>query len=211
MICFTFPELSSPSNQVKNENSDFNGSCFYDSNKQSFIPHQQQHKQFNSVPDNMNLLSTSPSQNYLNNSFYATGNNNSSGGFNNTSSTGSISDMSNPSNYLNSSAVLSPTDEAMDLDRFPSPSNNTFSWMEDNTITFQGISPKEQFAASTNLNMPSNGFVNGGGEFNSPNNSLASNPQAVYEPRSQTSILYRSSPKPQDGFVSLYDLEGPEY
>ena len=160
----------------------------------------------------MNVLSSSPSQNYLNNSFYTGSNNNSnSAGFNNTSSTGSISDMAafrqSPSNFLNNSAVLSPTDDPMDLDRFPS--NNTLSWMEDNSITYQGVSLKDQFA--TNLSMPPSGF--GCGEFNSTNNAVASNPQALYESqtRSQTSILYRSSPKPQDGFVSLFDLEGPEY
>jgi len=207
-------ELSSP-NQRKEELSEYN-SCFYDNKQQQQQqqPQQQpQQKQFNSIPDNMNLLSSSPSQNYLNNSFY-TGNNTSSNNtayntnsnhttpYNNTSA----EMRQSPSNFLNNPAVLSPTDDPMELDRFPS-SNNTLNWMEDNSITFQGVSPKEQYAS--NLSMAShNGF-----EFNSTNNSIASNPQALYESqtRSQTSILYRSSPKPQDGFVSLFDLEGPEY
>lgn len=155
----------------------------------------------------MNLLSSSPSQNYLNNSFYSSNSNNTafntSNPFNN-----STSEMrQSPSNFLNNPAVLSPTDDPMELDRFPS-SNNTLNWMDDNSITFQGVSPKEQFASNLSMTTPQNGF-----EFNSINNSVASNPQALYESqtRSQTSILYRSSPKPQDGFVSLFDLEGPEY
>ena len=98
----------------------------------------------------MNLLSSSPSQNYLNNSFYTADTNNSASPFTNNTNVfnNTTSEMrQSPSNFLNNPAVLSPTDDPMELDRFPS-SNNPLNWMDDNSITFQGVSPKEQYASS---------------------------------------------------------------
>ena len=131
----------------------------------------------------MNLLSSSPSQNYLNNSFYTADTNNSASPFTNNTNVfnNTTSEMrQSPSNFLINPAVLSPTDDPMELDRFPS-SNNPLNWMDDNSITFQGVSPKEQYASSMTSH---NGF-----EFNSTNDSIASNPQAC--------LLY-TSPSPRD-------------
>ena len=183
----------------------------------------------------MNLLSGSPSQNFLNSSFAPYPNGNPS--FNNSSSTGSIPHQTeitgstlstspfsrnSPSSFMNSTS-MSPvnvmTDDPMELDRFPSPGMNTGSslnWLDLNMdpaspscMSFHGASPKEQF------NSGSNGTnISGGNEFNGNNlNNIYTNPHAVYgnQNRSQTSILYGSSPKPQDGYISLFDLEGGDY
>lgn len=218
-------ELSSPSSNqagVKSEEPPPYNSCLYDKSK--FLNVGQQNKPFNtSMPDNINLLSGSPSQNFLNSSYSPY-----PGGFNHTSSTGSIpqqaelstspySRTTTPSNFMNCnsmSPVSAMTDDPMELERFPSPmgGNNTLNWLDLNmepgspNMNFQGMSSNNG-ESSSNLNM-SSGF----GDFNTtPSNNIYTNPHATYQNRSQTSILYGSSPKPQDGYISLFDLEGGDY
>jgi len=191
----------------------------------------------------MNLLSGSPSQNFLNSSFvtYSSGNMNGNPSFNNSSSTGSIPHQTeisgsarstspfsrnSPSSFMNSTS-MSPvnvmTDDPMELDRFPSPGMNagsSLNWLDLNMdpaspscMNFQGVSPKEQFNSGSNVTNMS-GVGGGFNEYNGNNtNNIYTNPHAVYgnQNRSQTSILYGSSPKPQDGYISLFDLEGGDY
>lgn len=193
-----------------------------------------------SVPENINLLGGSPSQNFLTNQYtnlqyqqHPPQQHNNCNNLNHASSTGSIpqqlqADMApglstspfrsspgTPSNFINCNAMsplsVTTVDDPMELDKFSSQ-NNSLGWLDLNMETaspppnagYQTFSPQPGVAAS-NMNTS----LSGG--FNEYQN-IYNNPHAIYgaQNRSQTSI-HGSSPKPQDGFISLFDLEGGGY
>jgi len=209
-------ELSSSPGLMKEPPPPYN-SCYYDNKK--LLTEQ---KPFNtSDAHDLNLLSGSPSQNFLNNSFYNTA------GFNTSSSTGSIPQQTSPtpfrgtspSHFMNT-AALSPTnattDDPMELDRFPSPnmmaSNNSLNWLDLNmepnspNMNFQTIKDNNTANTTNSMNMDlQNGMFSN--ELNNQQQTLYNNQNR----QSQNSLFYGSSPRQQDGFISLFDLEGGEY
>ena len=227
----------------------YQNSCLFDSPKQKtpvnkFLSNQ--NKQFSSVPENINNLSTSPSQNFLNSPYGSLGTNSlsgslsnlplphsgSQGNLNHSSSTGNIPQAVNqyeqyqnihtaspyhrspcgtPSNYIkmeyNPNSPMSVGDDSMgmDIDNITNGHNGTLSWLDLNIDTgsppgfnCQNIPSKESLLNSnTTLEMNTNMLHQNTLFCN--NNTRAQMP------------IFGSSPRNQDGFVSLFDLEGGEY
>lgn len=130
-----------------------------------------------------------------------------------------------PSTFINCNAMSpmsSSVDDPMDLDKF-SAQNNTLNWLDLNMETACSPPNNQQYHGFSPKDFPSGGLSTSTSNMNSSLGAVATgysneyqniynNPHAIYgaHNRSQTSI-HGSSPKPQDGFVSLFDLEGGGY
>ena len=205
-----------------------------------------QQKQFPSVPENINVLSGSPTQNFpaspfgsLSNSSLSGSlsnlqlpNSGSYGNLNHSSSTGNIpqavnhtanfqnihspspyhrSPCTTPSNYIkmeynpNSPMSLGDDSLGMEIDNFTTTNAQqaALTWLDlnleaDSPLDYQSISSKEVLSNLNSITDINPNMMHQNSLFGNNNN------------RTQNSI-YGSSPRTQDGYISLYDLEGGEY